>query len=128
MNLSKKNFLNSRMVILFSLVILFSSCLKTENESSSNSNLDIASTLIIEKKGSNAINAINYSNIDAKALVRQHPNLSSVSIYSPGIFTYIYGKSDIDSGVNILSRNDPGKPVYMEITLNDSTVIKKRLK
>jgi hypothetical protein len=97
-----------------------------ENDSSSNSSLDSASS--IDKKISNAISSINYSNVDTKALLERHPNLASVSIYSPGIFNYSYNRADIDSGKNVLSRNDPGKPVYIEITLDDSTVVKRRLK
>ena len=130
--MSANDFLNSKIKLSQSLIIaltLFSSsCLKLENETHGPSGQQSAPKVITSKQISNGLKLLRYSNVDAKSLLEQYPSMKSLNVYSPGIFSYSYSREEIDSGKSIISRNDPGKNVYLKVTLDNGSVLTRRLK
>ena len=130
--MSANDFLNCKMKLSQSLVIAMvlvsSSCLKLDNETSDSSGSQSAPKVINSKQISNGLKLLKYSNVDAKSLVEQYPSMKSLNVFSPGVFSYSYSREEIDSEKNIISRDDPGKNVYLKITLDNGSVLKRRLK
>ena len=130
--MSANDFLNCKMklsqILIIALVFVSSSCLKLDNETSDSSGNNSSPKDITSKQISNGLKLLKYSNVDAKSLVEQYPSMKSLNVFSPGVFSYSYSREEIDSGKNIISRNDPGKNVYLKITLDNGLVLKRRLK
>ena len=109
-------------------IFIFSSCLKLDSETINSSEDSSSPKVITSKQISNGLKLLKYSNVDTKSLIEQYPSMKSINVYSPGVFSYSYSRQEIDSGKNVISRDDPGKNVYLKVTLDNGSVHTRRLK